>query len=104
MANLCEVQVSILNQMKRDFSDKSPERVTSMCICGLAEEAGEVAGLHKRELRQGPMDAARCTHEKFVEELGDVLWYLVAVCNCYQIDLDDLWQYNEEKLRARYGR
>lgn len=104
MVSLRDVQASIMEQMNRDFCDKAPENITSMCICGLTEEAGEVAGLRKRQIRQGPRDADRCTHEKFVEELGDVLWYLVALCNCYGIDLEDLWDYNVKKLRARYDK
>lgn len=104
MVTLNDVQDSIFGQMTRDFSDKPLETIIGMCISGLCEEAGEVAGLHKRHLRQGPRDAGKCTYEKYVEELGDVLWYLVALCNCYKIDLTDLWRYNEDKLRARYGK
>ena len=38
---------------------------------GLASEAGEVAGVVKKELRDAPED----THVKLFKELGDVMWY-----------------------------
>lgn len=44
---------------------------------GLNEEAGEVAGLAKKEvLRNNRKD-----DERWLSELGDVLWYLVATIN-----------------------
>lgn len=68
-------------------------------VCGLTEEAGEVAGLMKREaFRNQPQP-----RERWVEELGDVLWYLAAVCIAKGISLQEVWDENHKKLEARYG-
>lgn len=100
---LDEVQAEIVSQIKRDLSGKSDLALSSIMISGLAEEAGEVAGLYKRELRNLPKDQLRCTREHYVEELGDVLWYLTGVAYTHGIDLQELWDYNMKKLEERYG-
>ena len=103
MTTLKEVQENILSQIECDLSDKSELVLRSIMISGLAEEAGEVAGLFKRELRNLPKDRLRCTREHYVEELGDVLWYLTGVAYTHGIDLQELWDYNVKKLEERYG-
>lgn len=102
MANLKEVQEEVTRQLIRDYSTTSLREVTSICTLGLAEEAGEVAGLLKRELRNYPQDRERATPEHYTEELGDVLWYLAACCEVFHISLEDVWRTNIEKLKKRY--
>ena len=104
MATLKEVQESIISQIEHDLSHHSDLALKSIMISGLAEEAGEVAGLFKRELRNLPQDQLRCTREHYVEELGDVLWYLTGVAITHGITLQEMWDYNIQKLEERYGR
>lgn len=102
--NLEEIQEHVTNAMVRDLGDKEFSVLKNIMVAGLAEEAGEVAGLLKRELRQfGQKDAERTTKEKWVEELGDVLWYLTGVAVMNHITLDEIWDYNTKKLEERYG-
>lgn len=68
-------------------------------VCGLTEEAGEVAGLLKREVYRGQ----QMVNNEWIEELGDVMWYLLAVAHCKQLSLEDIWAYNQRKLVKRYG-
>ena len=103
MTTLNEIQKSICAQIARDLSDKSALALKSIMISGLAEEAGEVAGLFKRELRNLPKDQLRCTREHYVEELFDVLWYLTGVAMTHGITLQEVWDYNVQKLEDRYG-
>lgn len=103
LITLREVDVEIAKQIDRDLSDRVEQELKSIMIAGLAEEAGEVAGLYKRELRNFEKDRARCTTEKYVEELGDVLWYLVGVAYTHGITLEEIWNYNVQKLEERYG-
>lgn len=102
MADLNKVQKEVYNQLVRDNWINS-EYAIDLCTLGLTEEAGEVAGLRKRELRNYTVDRVRTTHEHFVEELGDVLWYLTACCILYNTSLDEIWEYNVNKLNERYG-
>lgn len=103
ITTLDDVQAEVTAQIERDLSDKSALVLCSIMVAGLTEEAGEVAGLFKRELRNLPKDQERCTREHYVEELGDVLWYLIGVAITHGIDLQELWDYNVKKLEERYG-
>lgn len=71
----------------------------SFAVMGLNEEAGEVAGLACRECYKH----VEMPMYKWLEELGDVLWYLTAATIAKGHTLEDLWQYNVEKLEGRYG-
>ncbi|MBD3264439.1 MAG: hypothetical protein GF375_04980 [Candidatus Omnitrophica bacterium] len=67
----------------------------------LAEEAGEVAGLVGKALRDcnGELDAER--KARVSKELGDVLWQLAAVATDCELNLDDIAYENLEKLAKR---
>lgn len=103
MATLADVQQEIARQLKRDYGDRPYDEVTAMLHFGLTEEAGEVAGLMKRLIRGFPKDKTRAVQETFKDELGDVLWYLTACCVSHGITLDQVWEHNIQKLKARYG-
>lgn len=103
MVTLAEVQTSVNYQVERDYGHVPSERVHSLAMLGLTEEAGEVAGLMKRQLRNNSRDAGKFTRERYIEELGDVLWYLTACCNCVGTTLEEIWEQNTDKLKERYG-
>lgn len=71
----------------------------SFAVMGLNEEAGEVAGLACRECYKKKV----MPRYKWLEELGDVLWYLTAATMAKGLTLEELWNYNVEKLEGRYG-
>lgn len=89
-----------LRPMLDEQSDKNEfPKLQSFAVMGLNEEAGEVAGLACRECwKKIPMP-----RYKWLEELGDVLWYLTAATMAKDLTLEELWQYNVEKLEGRYG-
>ena len=65
---------------------------------GLAGEAGEVADHIKKNLHHGhALDTA-----KVAKELGDVLWYVALACYAIGVSMDDVAQWNIDKLKARY--
>lgn len=68
---------------------------------GLTGEAGEVADLIKKAIfhRHGLEDATRA---KLKKELGDVCWYVAAVCSGLGFTLEDVMQGNIDKLQERY--
>lgn len=103
MTTLNDVQNEVNRQIIRDYGDRNAQHVSTCMILGLAEEAGEVAGLSKRVFRDFPKDRERATHDNFVDELGDVLWYLAACCATQGTSLDEIWEHNIQKLKARYG-
>lgn len=65
---------------------------------GLAGEAGETANLIKKHRFHGhAMDVA-----ELVEELGDVMFYVQALCNILDIDIIEVMLHNARKLSIRY--
>lgn len=68
------------------------------CVTGLSEEVGEVSGLLKRQAYKG----LEVPLERWVDELGDVLWYWLAVCEALGIDGAQVFTYNKRKLKERY--
>lgn len=69
---------------------------------GLTSEAGEVAGVIKRILREGAWNTQ--SREKLTFELGDVLWYLTRLCDSLGLELDDIAELNMDKLSSRKER
>lgn len=67
-------------------------------VFGLNGEAGECIDILKKHSYQG--------HElnkvKLLDELGDVLWYITETAIGIGATLEDVAQYNIEKLRKRY--
>jgi NTP pyrophosphatase (non-canonical NTP hydrolase) len=75
-----------------------PRTHLAVMALGLTGEAGEVADLIKKHIGHGhPLDSV-----KLVKELGDVLWYLAAICDALNTSLDHVAVTNIEKLKARY--
>ena len=65
---------------------------------GLAGEAGEVADMIKKHLHHGhPLN-----REDFIEELGDVAWYLALGCTMIGEPMENVLQANIDKLLKRY--
>lgn len=74
------------------FSDLMPATL------GLVGEAGEFADLVKKD-KYKPGVTLRV--EDFVEELGDVLYYLAILANWFGYTLDDISILNHSKLASR---
>ena len=65
-------------------------------MIGLMNEAGEVGGAFKKEIR----DRVDNT-DLIIDELGDVLWYLTRLCDVYDIKISELMTNNIDKLFNR---
>jgi NTP pyrophosphatase (non-canonical NTP hydrolase) len=65
---------------------------------GLAGEAGECANIVKKAVfHRHALDI-----EKLADELGDVLWYVAALCTKLDIGMDVVMDMNLTKLRKRF--
>jgi NTP pyrophosphatase (non-canonical NTP hydrolase) len=65
---------------------------------GLGGETGEVQNQIKKLIRDGYTDSIK---DKIHDELGDVLWYVARLCATLGLDMEEVMQYNREKLEKR---
>jgi NTP pyrophosphatase (non-canonical NTP hydrolase) len=71
---------------------------------GLAGESGEVAEKIKKILRDDDGIVSNEKREELKKELGDVLWYLAQISTEFNLSLEDVAQFNIEKLQSRLQR
>ena len=67
-------------------------------VLGLTGEAGECADIVKKVLFQGH----ELDKEHLKGELGDVLWYIAETASGLGISLEEVAQYNLDKLHKRF--
>lgn len=67
-------------------------------VMGLNGEAGEAIEVVKKEVFQGHPD----DDNRLLEELGDCLWYIVQTADAIGKTLEEVAQYNIDKLKVRF--
>lgn len=67
-------------------------------VLGLAGEAGECCDLVKKCYYQD----GRLIRQALLDELGDVLWYVVETATALGFSLEAVAEHNVEKLKSRY--
>lgn len=75
----------------------TPEKRLEHALFGLASEAGEVLGIFQKGIQRHPI-----VENEVFKELGDVLWFISEVCDCFGVSLDYIPQLNIAKLLDRY--
>lgn len=71
---------------------------------GLSGEAGEVANVVKKMIRDDNGWLMQEKHNKLIAELGDVMWYLARMAAELGTTLEDIMQQNHDKLEDRLAR
>ena len=83
-----------------DFTRKTAKypkrREKEYLMIGLMNEAGEVGGAFKKEIRDRVDNK-----DLIIDEMGDVLWYLTRLCDVYDIKISELMTNNMDKLFNR---
>ena len=83
-----------------DFTRKTAKypkrREKEYLMIGLMNEAGEVGGAFKKEIRDRVDNK-----DLIIDEMGDVLWYLTRLCDVYDIKISELMVNNMDKLFNR---
>lgn len=65
---------------------------------GLASDSGEFVDAIKKHVIYGKeLDFENC-----IEELGDIIWFIVLACKTLEIELGQVMQANIKKLALRY--
>lgn len=83
---------------KPDFNIDENQVMITWNAMGLLGEAGEIAELVKK----GIFHQKGIDRDNFKKELGDVLWYLSALCTNLDLSLGEVMEWNIQKLKARY--
>lgn len=92
----------------RLFKYQTPQVMQLHAALGLCEEAGELGGcIKKHAVYNKPLTATmkedgKTLKQHIIEEAGDVLFYLQACLNQFELDFQDVLQYNAIKLSERY--
>ena len=83
-----------------------PQRLSNLeyPTLGLAGEAGEVANIVKKIQRDYGGIITDEIRGKLKDELGDVLWYISACADELGLTLDEIAEFNVEKLARRHNR
>lgn len=71
---------------------------------GLAGESGEVCDKIKKVLRDDGGKFTEATKLALMKEIGDVLWYVAALCNELDFTIEDVMETNIRKLQDRIAR
>lgn len=88
-------RAGVLKTMRGDLPRES---ALANWALGLAGESGEVADLIKKIVfHNKPED-----RDKLIKELGDVRWYLEALCIQLGLSIETVQEENLNKLQARY--
>lgn len=74
-----------------------PSQLEMHALHGMVGEIGELHGLYQKVYQGHAFDPE---HAK--KELGDLAWFMAEYCTACRWDLDEIFQMNIDKLRARY--
>lgn len=71
---------------------------------GLIGEAGELANKIKKIIRDDNGVLTEEKRESLKKELGDILWYVAQLATELKLSIEDVAEYNIEKLQSRKER
>lgn len=93
--NINEYQMLAMRTLNKNISKKDMLINSMMGLCG---ESGETIDLVKKHLfHSHPLDK-----EHLIKELGDIAWYLAEAATALDVDLNEIFEKNIEKLKKRY--
>lgn len=82
----------------RDTAQYPKEREMDYLMIGLANEVGELLGKYKKMIRG---DESKQSFDGWVGELGDIMWYLMRICDVLDITFYEVMEANVKKLSKR---
>lgn len=87
------------DKLRERMTDDTSLRLMHACI-GIGTEAGEVQDLFKKRIMYGKDIQV----SDFIDEIGDLLWYIGVACNTLGISFEEIMDKNYKKLSTRYGK
>jgi NTP pyrophosphatase (non-canonical NTP hydrolase) len=95
-------------ELYQEWTDKTAiypkEEPLYYTTLGLVNEAGEVAGVVKKIMRDDNKIVTAEKREKIISECGDVMWYLARIAQELNFSLEEVLEKNMAKLEDRLAR
>ncbi len=85
-----------------DHTGDDPQDGTLVAVLGIQGEAGDLATLFKKRIRDG--DVFEVYPDQCAEELGDILWYMATLCNKLGLSLETIARDNLSKTKLRWAK
>lgn len=86
------------------YPGREDDALSTYPALGLAGEAGEVCENVKKALRDDGGQITADRRQALRKELGDVLWYVAALCDELELSMDEVARHNIDKLADRHRR
>ena len=83
-------------------TDQTGEDGVLVAVLGIVGEAGDLATLFKKRLRDG--ENFTFYPEQCAEELGDILWYMSTLCTRLGLSLEEVATQNIAKIQLRWSK
>jgi NTP pyrophosphatase (non-canonical NTP hydrolase) len=96
-----------LNKVKEAYPELPTEILKVLGISYAANglgEVGEVQGKVKKIIRDAGGVISEETKLEISKEIGDVMWYIMAICEEFDLRMEDVAQQNYDKLISRKKR
>ena len=90
-----EYQTLAMRTLNKDLNKKD---ILINGVMGLCGESGEAIDIVKKWFAHGH----ELDKEHLAKELGDIAWYLAEAATALDLNLEDIFQANIEKLKKRY--
>ena len=99
--------MNIKEYQKYVVDNANPKYDKMLAVIGLMGEVGEVSDVIKKEQIYDDMSLfekkyAMTVQEKIKDELGDVFWQYMLLVSKYNLTLDEIIEYNVQKLNNRH--
>jgi NTP pyrophosphatase (non-canonical NTP hydrolase) len=103
-----ETTAIYLDKVRAKYGDEIPEPVykilgISYAANGLGE-VGEIQGKVKKLIRDAGGEISEDSIKEIGKEIGDVLWYVAAMCKELNLNMGEIAQGNLDKLKSRKER
>lgn len=93
--NIKEFQETSKRTMNKELN---LEETISNMVFGLVGETGEVVDALKKGMFQGHM----IDRNNLVEEMGDIMFYIVNLASVLGLSMEDILEHNHQKLLKRF--
>lgn len=102
--NLVEYKNVALQRLNKTIENNSKESMQYSCM-GLIEETGEIIAELRKPLFKGNFHEKALDIPSIKSELGDLIWYIALMCKDYNVNIEELENFqttkNDVKLPKR---